>query len=108
MEATKDMFTNVFRAIVRKRIENPEADWDTISQEVAKEFEVSVDIQEINSFIEETDRLYQKLSEQRSQGVSREVFFADEFERISKEKDWSEEQKETILEKIKDVKSSEE
>ena len=111
MEATKDLYTNVFRAIVRKKKENPEVDWETISQEVAQEFEVSVDLKEmkdINSFIEETDRLYQKFSEQKREGTSREVFFANEFDRIAEGKGWNEEQKEIALNKIKEVKPSEE
>ena len=95
-------YIEVFNAIVRKKKEKPTATLNEIIQEVAKDFGTNYDAGKTLDLLHESNRLYEQLASQKKEGVSRSVFFMQEFERIAEKKRWSEEEQCKILSTIKD------
>ncbi len=95
-------YVEVFNAIVRKKRAKPTASLKEIIQEVAQDFGTAYNAGQTHDLLHESNRLYEQLTEQKKEGVSRSVFFMQEFERIAEKKKWTEEEQCKILSTIKD------
>ena len=93
-------FNEIFLEMIRMSKEHP-GEADAITKAVAEKQGVQLNTQNIFEMISQIENLYQKLVKaKKEQGLSRQEFFMQEFERIAKEKNWGEQDQQIVLSQI--------
>lgn len=106
-------FNEVFRAIVKIRKAHPDWNIEECAAEAAKAYPSQVDNQETKpfemekakEFISKTALLYEQLQiAKKEEGMTRAEFFEREFTRIAEDKNWTESERNKVLEEIDKIK----